>query len=94
VLHAPVVTFPTPTIEETDIGTGEAAAKLLARMTRLTRPANYLGLPAVCANAGFSASGMPIGMQLLARPWDETSALRAGHAFQQATDFHLRAPRV
>jgi aspartyl-tRNA(Asn)/glutamyl-tRNA(Gln) amidotransferase subunit A len=94
VLHAPVVPFATPTIEETDIGAGEAAAKLLARVTRLTRPGNYLGLPAVCANAGFSASGMPIGMQLLARPWDESSALRAGHAFQRATDFHLRAPRV
>src|SRR6185503_4515811 len=85
VLHAPIVSFPTPTIAETDIGAGEAAAKLLARVTRLTRPGNYLGLPAVCAVAGFSERGMPIGMQLLARPWDETSALRAGHAFQRAT---------
>ena len=94
VLHAPIVAFATPTIAETDIGGGEAAAKLLARITRLTRPGNYLGLPAVCAVAGFTSSGMPIGMQLLARPWDETSAFRAGHAFQGATDFHLRTPRI
>jgi aspartyl-tRNA(Asn)/glutamyl-tRNA(Gln) amidotransferase subunit A len=37
---------------------------------------------------------MPIGMQLIAKPFDEAAALRAGHAFQRATDWHLRAPRA
>jgi aspartyl-tRNA(Asn)/glutamyl-tRNA(Gln) amidotransferase subunit A len=92
VLHAPVVAFQTPTIEETDIGGGERAVKLLAQVTRLNRPGNYLGLPAVSAVAGFTKAGMPVGMQLLARTFDEATALRAGHAFQGATDWHLRAP--
>jgi len=94
VLHAPVVAFQTPTIEETDVGGGERAVKLLAQVTRLTRPGNYLGLPSVSAVAGFTRAGMPVGMQLLSRPFDEASALRAGHAFQGATDWHQRVPRV
>ena len=74
------------------LATGEAAAQMLGRFVRLTRPISYLGLPVVCANAGFTKAGMPIGMQLIAPPLDEATALRAGHAFQRATDWHLRAP--
>jgi aspartyl-tRNA(Asn)/glutamyl-tRNA(Gln) amidotransferase subunit A len=92
VVHAPVVSFQTPTIAETDIGAGPQAAALLGRVTRLTRPVNFLGVPAVSVNAGFTKAGMPVGMQLLARPFDEASALAAGHAFQKATDWHERAP--
>jgi aspartyl-tRNA(Asn)/glutamyl-tRNA(Gln) amidotransferase subunit A len=91
-VHGPVVLFQTPTIAETDISTGDAAAQMLGRFVRLTRPISYLGLPVVCANAGFTKAGMPIGMQLIASPLDEATALRAGHAFQRATDWHLRAP--
>jgi Asp-tRNA(Asn)/Glu-tRNA(Gln) amidotransferase A subunit family amidase len=46
----------------------------------------------VGTNAGFTKGGMPIGMQLIAAPLDEATALRAGHAFQRATDWHQRAP--
>jgi aspartyl-tRNA(Asn)/glutamyl-tRNA(Gln) amidotransferase subunit A len=92
-VHGPVVSFQTPTIAETDISIGEATAQMLGRFVRLTRPISYLGLPVVVANAGFTRAGMPIGMQLIAPPLDEATALRAGHAFQRATDWHLRAPR-
>jgi aspartyl-tRNA(Asn)/glutamyl-tRNA(Gln) amidotransferase subunit A len=81
-VHGPVVSFQTPTIAETDISSGEAAAEMLGRFVRLTRPISYLGLPVVCANAGFTRAGMPIGMQLIAPPHDEATALRAAHAFQ------------
>jgi aspartyl-tRNA(Asn)/glutamyl-tRNA(Gln) amidotransferase subunit A len=91
-LHAPVLSIPTPTVAETDLGWSEHTAEVLGRITRLTRPGSYLGLPTVCANAGFTGEGMPIGMQLIARPFDEATALRAGHAFQKETDWHLRAP--
>jgi aspartyl-tRNA(Asn)/glutamyl-tRNA(Gln) amidotransferase subunit A len=92
VLHAPVVSFQTPTIAETDLGAGPQAVTMLGRTTRLTRPGNFLGLPAVSLNAGFTKAGMPIGMQLLARPHEDATALGAGHAFQKATDWHKRAP--
>jgi len=91
-VHGPVVSFQTPTIGETDISTGDAAAEMLGRFVRLTRPISYLGLPVVSANAGFTNAGMPIGMQLIAPPLGESAALRAAHAFQRATDWHLRAP--
>jgi len=91
-LHAPVLGIATPTIAETELGWSERTAAVLARITRLTRPGSYLGLPTVCANAGYSRDGMPIGLQLVARPFDEATALRAGHAFQRATDWHLRQP--
>jgi aspartyl-tRNA(Asn)/glutamyl-tRNA(Gln) amidotransferase subunit A len=91
-VHGPVVLFQTPTIAETDISTGDAATEMLGRFVRLTRPISYLGLPVVCANAGFTKAGMPIGLQLIAPPLDEATALRAAHGFQRATDWHLRAP--
>ena len=91
-LHAPVVSFQTPTIAETDLGARPEAVAMLGKTTRLTRPGNFLGVPAVSLNAGFTKAGMPIGMQLLARPHDDATALRAGHAYQQATDWHKRAP--
>jgi aspartyl-tRNA(Asn)/glutamyl-tRNA(Gln) amidotransferase subunit A len=94
VLHAPVLAIATPTVAETDLGWSERTAQVLARITRLTRPGNYLGLPTVCANAGFTHDGMPIGMQLITRSFDEATALRAGHAFQRATDWHLRAAHL
>jgi aspartyl-tRNA(Asn)/glutamyl-tRNA(Gln) amidotransferase subunit A len=93
-LHGPVLSIRTPTIAETDLGWSEHTAQVLARITRLTRPGSYLGLPTVCANAGFTRDGMPIGMQLIARPFDEATALRAGHAFQRATDWHQRSAQV
>jgi aspartyl-tRNA(Asn)/glutamyl-tRNA(Gln) amidotransferase subunit A len=91
-LLAPVVAFQTPTIEETDVGGGPKMAALLAQVTRLTRPGNYLGVPALSVQAGFTKAGMPVGMQLLGRPFDEATLFTLGHAFQGATDFHRRAP--
>jgi len=91
-VHAPVVSFQTPTIAETDLGAGPDAVAMLGRTTRLTRPGNFLGVPALSLNAGFTRAGMPVGMQLMARPHDDATALRAGHAFQGATEWHTRVP--
>lgn len=92
VFHAPVVAFQTPTIAESDVGGGGAMAAALARATRLTRPGNYLGVPALSVPAGFTKRGMPVGMQLLGRPFDEALLFSVGHAYQKATEWHLRLP--
>ena len=94
VLHAPVVAFQTPGIAETDVGGGPTMAALLARLTRLTRPGNFLGVPALSLQAGFTKAGMPVGMQLLGRPFDEATLFALGHAYQGATDFHRKAPAL
>lgn len=93
VVHTPAVAFTTPTIAETDVGGGARMSDVLARVTRLMRPVNYLGLPALVQPCGFQSHGLPCGMQLIGRPFDEPLLLRLGHAFQQATDWHARVPK-
>lgn len=57
----------------------------------LTRPANYLGLCGLAMPSGQSG-GLPMGVQIVGKPFAERDVLRLGKAFQDATDFHRRAP--
>lgn len=57
----------------------------------LTRPANYLGLCSLAMPSGHSG-GLPLGIQIVGKPFAERDVLRLGKAFQDATDFHRRAP--
>lgn len=57
----------------------------------LTRPANYLGLCSLAMPSGLSG-GLPVGIQIVGKPFAERDVLRLGKAFQDATDFHRRAP--
>ncbi len=90
----PAIPFPIPTIEETDTETsgGPATLAMVSRFTGLTRPFNTLGLPALSVPCGFDDKGLPIGLQLIGRPFDEALLYRIGHAYQEATDFHKRLP--
>ncbi|MBI3053542.1 MAG: amidase [Betaproteobacteria bacterium] len=56
-------------------------------------PANVTGGPSLAIANGFS-NGLPLGMQIIGRPFDEATVLRVGHAYQQATDWHTRHPRL
>src|SRR6201997_1784618 len=85
---APVAPVAAPTIAESDIGNGPGAEAVIQRLTRFTRPINYLGLPSLAMPAGFTAKGLPVGMQLIGRSFDEATLLAIGAAFQRATDFH------
>ena len=57
----------------------------------LTVPANLANIPALSLPGGF-ANGLPVGLQLMAREWNEAVLFRAGAAFQQATDWHRQNP--
>jgi aspartyl-tRNA(Asn)/glutamyl-tRNA(Gln) amidotransferase subunit A len=57
-----------------------------------SRAINYLDTCAITLPAGLSTQGLPIGVQLVAQPWQEDRLLQAGRAFQQATDWHRRHP--
>ncbi|SJZ49437.1 aspartyl-tRNA(Asn)/glutamyl-tRNA(Gln) amidotransferase subunit A [Enhydrobacter aerosaccus] len=59
----------------------------------LTRPANYLGLCSLAMPSGQS-DGLPLGIQIVGKPFAERDVLRLGKAFQDATDFHRRAPNL
>lgn len=58
----------------------------------LTIPANLAGLPAISIPCGFTAAGLPVGLQLMARPFDEPALLRASYAFEQEVQVYKRKP--
>jgi len=58
-----------------------------------TLPINIAGLPGISIPAGF-ADGLPIGMQIIGKPFAEETLLKIAHAFQQATDWHKRRPEI
>lgn len=68
--------------------------KEIAARLRFTAPFDMSGSPTITLPGGFTASGMPIGFQLVGRHFDEALVLRAGHAYQGATDWHARRPPV
>jgi aspartyl-tRNA(Asn)/glutamyl-tRNA(Gln) amidotransferase subunit A len=81
-----------PTIDETAFAPGPDLGLKLGRFTKFTRCINYLGLPGLTVPAGFAANGLPVGFQLVGRPFDEATLFAAGHAYQQATEWHRRVP--
>jgi aspartyl-tRNA(Asn)/glutamyl-tRNA(Gln) amidotransferase subunit A len=62
------------------------------RIPSFTNPFNLTGMPAIVLPCGFSRSGLPIGLQIAGRPFDETTVLAAAHAYEQATEWHTRRP--
>jgi aspartyl-tRNA(Asn)/glutamyl-tRNA(Gln) amidotransferase subunit A len=71
---------------------GLDAVATAATLTRLTAPFNLTGLPALSLPCGFTAAGLPIGVQIVGAPWEERRILRAGDAYEQATTWHQRQP--
>jgi aspartyl-tRNA(Asn)/glutamyl-tRNA(Gln) amidotransferase subunit A len=51
-------------------------------------------VPALSVPCGFTATGLPIGLQIAGRPFDESTVLRAGHAYEQGTEWHSRKPGI
>jgi len=92
VLIAPVLGQPVPKIADTDMGGDPNMIAVVSSITRNLRAFNYLGLPVLTLPVGFDAGGLPIGVQLIGRAWDEACLLALGHRYQQMTDWHLRMP--
>ncbi|HXM81786.1 MAG TPA: amidase [Burkholderiales bacterium] len=88
----PAMKIRVPTLEQTGARGGADMPALLGEVTRLTRWVNYLGVPALVIPCGFDSRGLPIGLQLVGRPFAEAILLAAGHAFQRETDWHQRVP--
>lgn len=87
-LLAPTCGISAPVIEESE---GVETTRLL---TRFTYPLNLALVPVLSIPCGFTEEGLPIGLQVAARHWQEALALRATWAYQQATDWHLRRPTL
>jgi aspartyl-tRNA(Asn)/glutamyl-tRNA(Gln) amidotransferase subunit A len=89
-LHLPAIPIPVPTIEEST--TGPDVMRVIGTLGHCTRGLNYLGLPAISVPAGFDGKGLPVGFQLVGRPFAEAALLRAADAFQRVTDWHTKKP--
>ena len=60
----------------------------------LTIPVNLAGLPGISIPCGFDKEGLPIGLQIIGKHFDEETILRVAYAFEQRTDYHLRRPQL
>ncbi|MBE3558268.1 MAG: amidase [Ktedonobacteraceae bacterium] len=65
-------------------------AETTTSLLRLTMPFNLSGLPAVSFPCGFTAEGLPVGLQVAGKPFEDATVLRVAHAYQQLTDWHRR----
>ena len=81
-LVTPVTAIPAARIDEAE------GVTLAARLTRFTNLFNFAGTPAVSVPCGFTAGGLPIGMQIAGKWWDEATVLRVAHAYEQAAGWH------
>jgi aspartyl-tRNA(Asn)/glutamyl-tRNA(Gln) amidotransferase subunit A len=94
VLLAPTSHRPAPAIAAFTApitSAAEAAARFFTRRS-FTTPAALAGTPALAVPCGFSASGLPLSLQVIGRRFEDATVLRVGHAYQRATDWHRRRP--
>lgn len=87
VLITPTVPIPAPRINALD-------QTVIASLTRFTRYFNLTGQPAISVPCGFTPGGLPIGIQIAGRPFDEETVLRAAHAYEQNARWFERRPPI
>jgi len=90
-LAGPMEPVVAPTIGAENLQVDGTAVGAIGALTQYARPFNLTGYPALTVPCGFSG-GLPIGLQLAGRPFDEATVLNAGYSYQQATDWHTRRP--
>lgn len=87
-----VLLTPATHVQAPHLDHDESVEAARASLSWFTAPFNMAGLPALSLPCGFTSSGLPIGLQMVSRAWAEDVLVRAAHAYEQATDWHLRKP--
>jgi aspartyl-tRNA(Asn)/glutamyl-tRNA(Gln) amidotransferase subunit A len=93
VLLTPTVPVAAPRLDETTLKWPKEAESMTAALPRLTRAFNLTGTPALSVPCGLTTQGLPIGLQIAGRAFDEATVLRVGHAYEQAARIPVRRPR-
>jgi Asp-tRNA(Asn)/Glu-tRNA(Gln) amidotransferase A subunit family amidase len=91
VLLTPTLAMTAPRLDARTTEGVDGTLDVRAAMTLFTRPFNLTGLPALSMPCGFD-DGLPIGLQLVGRPFDEATVLRAAQAYESAAGWHSRRP--
>ncbi len=89
---APSVPLPAPEIGADSVQMNGETVGLRPALVGMCRPANFTGLPAISVPCGFTRAGLPVGLQLIGRAFDETTLLRIAHAYEREHDWSGRRP--
>ena len=97
-----VLALPASSVQATPIPTEAGLSKngkedfltMLGGRRTYTSPFNVASVPALSINCGFTSDNLPVGLQLVGRPFDETTLFRAAYAYEQSTNWHTRRPPV
>ena len=92
VLLSPATPIAATRVGEMEAVVGDGRIDVRSSLLRFTRPFNFSGHPACALPCGFTSGGLPIGVQIVGRPFDEATVLRAADAYQRSTDWHTRRP--
>ncbi len=94
VILGPTEPVTAPRIGQDEVTVAGGAESTLAATWRLTYPYNLTGMPAISLPCGFDGRGLPIGLQIAAKPFDEVTLLRAAAAYEAAHEWKERRPNV
>ncbi|MDP7619315.1 MAG: amidase [Dehalococcoidia bacterium] len=92
VLITPTVPYTAALLGQPMVRLGSVEIEASAARTRNLFPFNALGLPAMSIPCGFDSRGLPVGLQIVGRAFEDSTVLRVGHAYQMSTDWHRRIP--
>jgi aspartyl-tRNA(Asn)/glutamyl-tRNA(Gln) amidotransferase subunit A len=83
VLLTPTLPITATLIDQREVDIGGYEEPVRSAVTRLTGPTNHNGFPSLSVPCGVTTSGLPVGMQLIGRPFDEATLYRFGHAYEE-----------
>ncbi len=88
----PTVPIPAPHLRDETVQVNSHRETVRSSLVRLNRPANLAGLPAITVPCGLTRARLPIGLQMIGRPFEESTILRIANAYERATQWHLLRP--
>jgi aspartyl-tRNA(Asn)/glutamyl-tRNA(Gln) amidotransferase subunit A len=91
---APTAPVPAPPIGTEYVEVDGEQIGVRAALVGMNRPANFTGHPAISVPCGFTREGLPVGLQLIGRSFDESTLLRIAFAYEQAHEWRSRHPRL
>jgi aspartyl-tRNA(Asn)/glutamyl-tRNA(Gln) amidotransferase subunit A len=94
VLLTPGLPIPAPGLEQDSVTISGKTETVRSALTRLMRPYNLAGIPAMVIPCGFSKSGLPVALQIAGRPFEESTVLAVAQAYEKQTRWHLRRPSM